>query len=301
MNSFTITPDSPFSLREAATFGFGPNTGRPTPEGATLRMAFVTDDLRHHVAVRLTQDADGHINTQVYGDPRPADADVEAQVRRILSLDQPGAPWLAVGARDPVIGSLQAAFHGLRPVLFHSPYEAAAWSILALRRHRTQAAAVRTRLARAHGVTFEIDGQSVAAFPVPERLLEIQAFPGLDATRIGRLHAVAAAALDGRLDPVRLREMDADDALRQIQSLPGLGPTYANLVLLRSTGATDLMTFHEPRLPYYAAHFYAAPHTPLTRDELAEISANWRPFRTWASVLIRVAGDRAGLPAGDGA
>jgi hypothetical protein len=26
------------------------------------------------------------------------------------------------------------------------------------------------------------------------------------------------------------------------------------------------------------------------------IADNWRPFRTWAVVLIRVAGDRAGLP-----
>ncbi len=40
-----------------------------------------------------------------------------------------------------------------------------------------------------------------------------------------------------------------------------------------------MMTHHEPRIPYYAA--------------------NWRPFRTWACVLLRVAGDRVGLPAGD--
>jgi len=92
MNSFTITPDTPFSLQAAGSFGFGPHTGRPEPDDAVMRMAFVTDDLRHQVAVRLRQDPRGDIHAQVHGDARPADADVEAQVRRILSLDQPAAP-----------------------------------------------------------------------------------------------------------------------------------------------------------------------------------------------------------------
>ena len=243
-----------------------------------MRMAFVTDDLRHQIAVRLHQDNGGDVHAQVFGDAGGAGA--EAQVRRILSLDQPGAPWLAVGGRDPVIGALQAAHRGLRPVLFHSPYEAAAWSIIALRHHRSQAAALRTRLAREHGVTFGLDGQEIMAFPLPARLLEITSFPGLDATRISRLHAVAEAALAGRLDPVRLRAMDAAGALREIQEIPGLGPTYAQLVLLRSTGATDVMTYHEPRIPYYAAHYYRGSHTPSTPGELAGLAGAWRPFRT---------------------
>jgi 3-methyladenine DNA glycosylase/8-oxoguanine DNA glycosylase len=33
----------------------------------------------------------------------------------------------------------------------------------------------------------------------------------------------------------------------------------------------------------------------LSTEGLAGIAENWRPFRTWATVLIRAAGDRAGL------
>ncbi len=29
--------------------------------------------------------------------------------------------------------------------------------------------------------------------------------------------------------------------------------------------------------------------------ELATIAESWRPFRTWAAVLLRVAGDRDGI------
>ena len=90
MSSFTITPDGPFSLAAAAAFGFGPNTGRPTPGRGEMRLAFVTDDMRHHAAVHLAERSDGAITAAIESDADP-DA-VLRQVLRILSLDQPGRP-----------------------------------------------------------------------------------------------------------------------------------------------------------------------------------------------------------------
>ena len=98
---FTIQPDPPFSLAAAAAFGFGPRAGRPGPVKHEMNLAFVTDDMRHHAGARLTQDPDGTVSVRV-----DTDADGEPvlrQVRRILSLDHPGAAWAEVGARDPVI------------------------------------------------------------------------------------------------------------------------------------------------------------------------------------------------------
>lgn len=170
----------------AAGFGFGPHQESHQPG---MRLAMVTDDLRGHAAVHLTQRDDGTVVGSVAGDADPVA--VRQQVCRILSLDHPGAEWLAVGDRDPVIGELQAAHPGLRPVLFRSPYEAATWSIISARRHRTQAAAIRTRLAQAFGASFVVVGEPVDAFPTPQRLLAVEEFRGLEPARIGRLHAVA--------------------------------------------------------------------------------------------------------------
>ena len=52
----TIAPDGEFSLAAAASFGFGPNTGRPKPDGDSMSLAFVADDMRHHAAAVVTQD-----------------------------------------------------------------------------------------------------------------------------------------------------------------------------------------------------------------------------------------------------
>ena len=288
---FVIEPDAAFSLEAAASFGFGPNTGRPKPDGDLMRLAFVVDGYREHAGVVLQQRG-GTIEATVDG---ARGAPTERQVRRILSLDHPGRDWLAVGTRDQVIGGLQREHPGLRPVLFHSPYEAAAWSIISARKPRAYAAALRTKLATAHGTVFTLSGQELAAFPLPEKLASLRSFPGIDATRMTRLRAVARAALDGLLDAARLAAVEPDVARAELETLPGIGPFYADLVLVRATGLTDLLPRNEPMLLSYVGHFYASGK-PVDMARLEAIAERWRPFRTWATVLIRVAGDRAGLP-----
>ena len=293
MGSFVIEPDGPFSLSAAASFGFGPNVGRPKPDGDLMRLAFALDGYTEHAGVVLRQHPGGAIAAEVEGTRKLAV--VERQVRRILSLDHPAKGWLAVGTRDPVIGRLQRDHPGLRPVLFHSPYEAAAWSVISHRRGRTQAAPLRTRLATAHGRTFELAGEILAAFPLPEALVTLKSFPGFEPQRIERLRGVARAALDGKLDADRLAKLPLEVARVQAETLAGIGPFYADLILVRATGIADALPREEPRILGYVGHYYGLGG-PATMQQLTEIAERWAPFRTWAVVLIRVAGDRAGLP-----
>jgi DNA-3-methyladenine glycosylase II len=288
-----IKVDGPFSLAAAASFGFGPRTGRPYPDAELMRLAFVADDLATHAGAVVRQQPDGTLTVDLVGDADAAAA--VAQVRRVLSVDTEVAGWLAAGRADPVLGRLQADHPGARPVLFHSPYEAAAWSVLSQRRQRNQAVALRRRLSEAAGHTFELAGQPEPAFPLPEQLLGVSEFPGIDTGRMARLHGVARAALDGQLDPARLRAMPQDEAMADLQRINGLGPVYSMLVYGRSTGVADALAIGEPRLAGYLRHYYDLAETPdaATITALAE---PWRPFRTWAGVLFRLAGDRAGLP-----
>jgi DNA-3-methyladenine glycosylase II len=113
--------------------------------------------------------------------------------------------------------------------------------------------------------------------------------------RVEWLHAVARAALEGALDPRQLAAMEPERALEHLKRLPGIGPAYATLILLRATGVTDTLTFSEPRLPGYVAHFYGTGPGPASAAEIERLAEAWRPYRTWAAVLIRVAGDRLGL------
>lgn len=287
------TVNGPFSLDAAAAFGFGPNTGRPRPGEHLMRLAFVTDDMEHQAGATVRQQADGSLLIEISGVSNASPA--ADQVCRILSVDRPADGWIEAGRRDPVLGALQARYAGLRPVLFHSPYEAAAWGIIAQRRQRTQAAALRRRLSAELGRPFKLAGQTEYAFPLPERLRLLASFPGMEPVRAARLRGVAERALGGELDPVRLAALEPERALARLQAIPGIGPVYAGLILLRSTGVRDALTLGEPRLPSYLRHYYSLPEIP-GGDAIRRLAEPWRPFRTWAGVLIRVAGDADELP-----
>ena len=67
------------------------------------------------------------------------------------------------------------------------------------------------------------------------------------------------------------------------------------LVYIRSSGVTDGLAAGEPRLAGCLRHYYGLANTP-DAAEVERIAELWRPFRTWAGVLFRAAGDREGLP-----
>lgn len=300
MADFTIVPKGAFSLRESVDFGFGQRHSERFD--GVMRLAFVLDDLVHAVGVEVTQDEAG-----VHGDIRlPAGtpsaavdpAAVEAQVARVLSLDHDARGYEAVGERDPVVAQLLAVAPGLRPPLFHSPYEAALWSIISVRRPAAQMMAVRDRLAHDHGTVIEVAGREIAAVPTPAQLRGVTDVPEVSPDKIGRLHALADAAEAGLLDVDRLRDLGSDDAARELQLLPGIGPFYASLIVIRAIGFTDVLPREEPRLRAAVGPAYRLDHG-CTPDDLERIAEAWRPFRTWVSVLFRAAGKRLADPDAD--
>lgn len=290
-----LVPRGPFSLRAAAEFGFGPNEGRPPAFDGAMRLAFALDGGRGYAGAVLGQEqTDGpvHVELQTAGGGDPGRA--TEQLARILSLDHDGEAFIEVGERDLVLGALQRTHPGQRPVLFHSPYEGAAWSIISNRRRSSQAARVRAALSERLGARFELAGMTLHAFPQPEQLLglELGDVSGLEQERLARLRGVAEAALAGKHDPEHLHQLGPERAYQEIQALKGIGPFYAGLIVLRASGFADAMLeVAEPKVLAHAARLYEIEE-PVTVERFRELAERWRPFRTWATVLIRLAGDR---------
>ncbi len=287
--TFTIMPSGPFSLALAAAFGFGQRDA--SEWDGVLRLAFCMDGYTMQVGIEVRQDDNGAVHGTVSA-PDGVDVDaVRRQVARVLSLDHDGNEFSAIGERDPVIGRLQQIAPGLRPPLFYSPYEAAAWSVLSARRPAREMMAVRQRLSEAHGTVFELGGQRLAAFPTPEALLDIATFPAIPADKISRLHGVAEAAIAGRLASAHLLELGPEAAAAELQQIKGIGPFYSSLIVIRGTGFADVLAVAEPRALALTARLYGLDE-PVSAARFAEIAEPWKPVRTWAVVLIRAAGPR---------
>jgi len=290
----TIDFSGQFSLRAAAGFGFGPNAGRPPPFDGAMRLAFPVDgDCGYAGVVVRQQEDDAPLTAELDLGGGNADPDTAIrQVARVLSLDHDGMEFAAVGERDPVIGRLQRAHPGQRPVLFHSPYEAAAWSVISARRAAAQSAVVRRGIAADLGETFTLAGEAVAAFPRPERLLELEPRTGLNEQKVARLHGIAHRALSGELEVEHLQELGPERAHEELQRLAGIGPFYAALIVLRATGFADaLLEVPEPKGMSHTARYYGLGPA-ASPEQVMVVAENWRPFRTWSLVLIRLAGDR---------
>lgn len=285
--TFTIVPRGPFSLAESIGFGFGQ---RDAAAGEVMRLAFCVDGYQHQAGVEVRQDEAG-VHGTVHGPSGAAAAATARQVARVLSLDYDAAGFVRTGERDPVLGSVQQAAPGLRPPLFYSPYEAAAWAVLSVRRPPRQMMAVRDRLSRAHGAVFDLAGQQLAALPTPAELLRVTSFPGIPADRLDRLHGVARAAQEGRLDAGHLLGLGAEEAMVRLREIPGIGPFYSALIVIRGTGFADVLPASEPKLLSLVEQLYGL-RGPVSSEELGALAEAWKPFRTWAAVLIRAAARR---------
>ncbi|MFD9703784.1 DNA-3-methyladenine glycosylase family protein [Lentzea sp. NPDC059081] len=263
-----VAVQGPWSLATSRAFweGFTPSE-LPRHDGEALRSTFLVEGEWRRASVSVTQRGATAV-LELSGD---GDLDLAAaQVCRFLSLDVDGSGWPAVGARDPVIAGAQKAFSGLRPCGFYSPYEAAAWSVLAQRTSMAQAAEVKAALS--------VDG----VFPSPAELRSLDL--DLPGRKQEYLRAVADAALDGLLDAATLRAMKPAVAVLAVQQVKGLGPFAAELVVLRGANEPDAVPHNESRLTDEVRERYGRP--------LAEVSEAWRPYRTWASVHLRVLRER---------
>ena len=181
MASFEIDPRGPFTLASAARFIHGWPPGRAHATEDEVRLRFLVDDWSGPATVVLTQHGDTvHGTVEADNEPRAI-----AQATRISLRHHDGTAYPEVGERDPIVNALQRASGYLRPVLFHSPYEAAAWSILSARTQHAQAVKLRDALGE--------------TFPAPAALLQLKEGPA--ANKLGAPARNCAGRARGQARP----------------------------------------------------------------------------------------------------
>jgi len=211
---------------------------------------------------------------------------VHDQALAVLSLDIDGTGFEAVGERDPVIARLQKTHHAMRPVLFHSPYEAACNFVIGQRISIAQARALRQRMGAESGDSVAVDGVTFHAFPRPQQLLELTEVRGLPDEKLLRIHGIAHAALDGVLDRRRLRALPVETALAEVSALRGVGPFSAQGIVFRGAGVVDEIT-DDAVGKQAVERLYELDHLP-GQAEMLRLAEAWAPFRMWCLVLLHV-------------
>lgn len=275
MQEFTIPVDHQFRLDASASFATGFPGTTADESGGSMTFAWAVDGEWTTVGVRLRQIA-RTVHGEIVGSVSADVADlVQRDVEQILCADVDGSGFGDIASNDPVVASLQARFPGLRPVLFYTPYEAAAWCIIGHRIRMSQAAAIKQRLGDVLGVN--------AAFPAPARLEQLEfGFRGLTDLKVEQLRQLGSAAASGLLNRNHLRAIPYDDAVAQLLKLAGIGPFSAELIMIRGVGVPDALPQHEKRMATAIRQSYGT-------DDVAAVAEQWRPYRSWVGLLLRAA------------
>jgi len=129
-----------------------------------------------------------------------------------------------------------------------------------------------------------------AASPLtPERFLVLDeaAFrlTGLSRQKAAYCRGLALAIVEGELDLVALGEKDDETVKSELIQLKGVGPWTADIYLLSALGRPDIWPSRDLALATAAQRLKRLATRPGP-EELEEIGAQWRPWRTVAAHLL---------------
>lgn len=280
-----ISHNAPFDLRNQNSFFGGWPVLRDTEQLYSVAISFPVEQSQESACVVISQSDDGTLSAESFSSERVKSQAIQ-QALATLSLDVDDSKWKDVGEKDEVVSKLQNKYSFLRPILFHSPYEAAAGFIIGQRISVKQRQAIQNKFAQLHGEKLTAEDQEFSAFPTPEKLLTINEFSGLSPAKLERLHNIASAAIEGKLDRKYLLGLETDEALIQLQSLPGIGPFYASGILYRGAGIVDGVT--DDDLTKYAVEKAYELASEPNQKLVLEIAQNWKPYRMWCEVLLHI-------------
>jgi AraC family transcriptional regulator of adaptative response / DNA-3-methyladenine glycosylase II len=212
----------------------------------------------------------------------PEAARIAARVRRLFDLDADPAPIHAHLRADPALAARLRSRRGLRVPGAWSGFELAVRAVLGQQVSVAGARTLAGRLASVHGTRLAAaDGRIERVFPDAGTLAAADLSGlGLPRARREALAGLARAVASGALD---LEGGQApEEVRRRLLALPGVGPWTAEYVALRALGEPDALPAGDLGL----RRALGSPGQPVAARDLEQRAKDWRPWRSYAAVLL---------------
>jgi AraC family transcriptional regulator of adaptative response / DNA-3-methyladenine glycosylase II len=208
---------------------------------------------------------------------------VVRRVRRMLGLDADPMTLGAFFSRDPLLGAVWALHPGLRVPVGWDAFEFAVRAIVG------QLVSV--------GAATKLVGKLVSAVsekschPVPEGLGKVFPGPsdfiradlgscGLTRSKAGAIGALAREVASGVLKLERAGPLDP--FIKQCTALKGVGDWTAHTIAMRGRGDADAF----PASDLGIVKAMSAAGQPSKPAEIRKIAERWRPWRSYAAMLL---------------
>jgi len=198
----------------------------------------------------------------------------------MLSLGLDVDPFYSLAATDPVLAPLAARFRGLRPPRFASVFECLVNAVAMQQLSLEAGLTLLNRLSRTYGASSPAAGDH-HGFPEPAELAHVQPGAvralGFSLRKATTIVAIAAAALEGRLDLESLATCEDGQVVETLTRIPGIGRWSAEYTLLRGLGRLHVFPGDDVGARKNLARWLGLAE-PLDYAGVQRAVADWRPY-----------------------
>jgi len=172
---------------------------------------------------------------------------------------------------------------GLKPVLYSSVFESAAWAIMGQQVTVVFASIMKKRLEQKYGNRISQDGHSYQLFPQPERFKRVRV-EHLRKLQFSRQKAEYLLGLsrcinENEIDLDSLKDYDYNEAVNRLLAIRGIGPWSANYILMRGAGHLNCLPVGDTGLNRALRENYGLKRNP-DNDTATKLAAPFEPYRS---------------------
>ena len=297
-----LEPEPPYDFDASAGFavyGRGRYAADSMADGVLSR-ALEIGDKTVALSVRSVGDVERpRIEARLEGDRLSSEEEskvVDVAVRLAGAQSSLAGFYNALDADDPMT-QFASRFRGLGIAQSASPFEGLVHSILGQQISNEVARVLRDLLVDTLGKAISVNGVDYRTFPSPDAIAEA----GIDELRGMKLSArkaeyisdIAQSVASGSLDLDALASLPDESIVEELVKLRGVGPWTAHWLLIRAFDRPDGFPGGDLAIQRSLGALYNGGRR-LTEDEAVELSARWRPYRSYL-VTYMFAAARQGL------
>lgn len=165
-------------------------------------------------------------------------------VTTMLGTQTDIAGWYRRVRPFPWLARLSAHLRGVHPPRYPTLWEALAHAIVFQQISISAASAIMRRVVQTVSLPVEQDGIAYYPFFAPAQLLAASETKlraaGLSANKVAHLRSAARALEDGEISQRAIAKLSSEEAAQRLQTIRGIGPWSAAVVLLRGAGRLDV-------------------------------------------------------------
>lgn len=252
------------------------------------------------VVVQLSQIADdAAVGVTVYSDQplEPSRSKMSAAAEAMICADDDLAGFHQAISGDVRMARVAEALYGLKPLRIPDLWTSLMRALLGQQISTVAASAIRRKLAQRFGRIIEVPKGTAVLLPDPGTVLALQSedllAAGLSRRKVEYAQTIAQAFVDGRINEESLREASADEMIRSLSALRGIGVWTAECTGIFCLGHLDLLPADDLGVQKAVAALYGLDQDPPAKL-VRKYGEEWQGWRSYAAVYLWAA-RRAGI------